>query len=141
MLKWIKRILQVLLFTLLVSLLLERSDSLAADKIEQVRAYTRMDEFDFISWTVNALWVKVTQASLATPGYLTPAEQRQVIYEYLKEVEQVNQITAQINALFANPAIKDPHAQSLAQRQTLDQENARMAVSYTHLRAHETRHD
>jgi hypothetical protein len=127
MLKWIKRILQVLLFTLLVSLLLGRSDSLAADKIEQVRAYTRMDEFDFISWTVNALWVKVTQASLATPGYLTPAEQRQVIYEYLKEVERVNQITAQINALFANPAIKDPHAQSLALRQTLDQENARMA--------------
>ncbi len=127
MLKWLIRILQILLLALLTGMVLGRSTLLPADKMELIRAYTRMDEFDFVSWTVDALLLKGGQSSLSIPEYFTLAQQRQVVLDYLKQVDRVNQVTGQITALYSDPTIKDPHAQSQALNRVLDQEKARMA--------------
>ncbi len=127
MMIWIKRVLQWLLLAFFLNLAVVRSDTPPADKIEQIRAFTRLNEFDFVSWTVNALLIKGAQVSLSPPEYMTLAGQRQVVFDYLKQVDMVSQLTGRINGLFTDPTIKDPQQQTVVLHRQLIQAKARMA--------------
>lgn len=78
------------------------------DEYDRVRAYTRMIEFDFLDWTLDALLLKNIEASISAPGYMTVEEQRKVVLDYLDLVRWINQQTAKINRIYANPDVKDP---------------------------------
>lgn len=94
---------------ILLGLLLITQSALApGNKLEQVRAHTRMIEFDFIEWTIDALRVKNAQESLRAPRYMSLDDQRKVVAEYLRLVRLVNQTTADINRIYANPDIQNP---------------------------------
>ena len=124
--KWVWRALQALFLFAFLGMLIGRSDSLPADKIDQVRGFTRLHEFDFVSWTVDALLTKGAWMSLGGSEYLDLAQQRQVVLDYLKQVDLVNQIAGQINALYSDPSIKDPQTQSQALTQRLGAAKARL---------------
>jgi hypothetical protein len=97
-----------------------------ADQIERVRIYTRNIEFDYVSWTLDALWLKVSQVALGTSTQLSPASQHQLIEEYLQLVGETSQLNRKITTLFANPKVGDPTGASQALRLELEQKTARM---------------
>lgn len=70
---------------------------------ERVRAYTRSIEFDYITWTLDAVGVKLRQAVIAPEAYLDEAEQSQVVRDYIALVTQIQNDEGVLNQLHANP--------------------------------------
>lgn len=89
-------------------LLLANSSMPPADRYEQVRTFTRMREFDYVQWTLDALSLKSAYGALSAPGYLTQDQQRELVYQYLDLVGWINQTNRDITIIYTDPAITDP---------------------------------
>ena len=98
-----------LIFLLTIILLVSSSVS-SINSGDQVRQYTRFIEFDYVSWTVDALLLKLGQASLSVPHYLTPDEQHEVVINYLRLVQDIDHVQHEVELIYADPSIvdKDP---------------------------------
>lgn len=70
---------------------------------ERVRAYTRSIEFDYITWTLNAVAVKLRQAAIAPEAYLDEGEQSQLVRDYVTLVAEIQYNESLLNQLHANP--------------------------------------
>ena len=119
----------VILFLLLATVQV-RSDYYSSDPNEQVRRYTRWDEFDYVSWTLDALGLKSAQAALGLTRFLDVEQQRRIVYNYLDRLNQFNQVQAQVAAIYADPSVSDPQAKAaglLAQQSDLDRQVNRLA--------------
>jgi hypothetical protein len=127
----LRLILRNLLILLLFALVQVRSEYNTADPVERVRRFTRWMEFDYVSWTLDALRLKQQQAALNLPRFLSLEQQRQVVLRYLESVERLNQVRSEINTLYANPNIPNPEqaaAGLLAEQESLTTEiNQRLA--------------
>ena len=88
--------------------LLGRSATPPADQTEQVRSFTRSIEYNFISWELNAIWVKLTQAALDLPGYMNASQQHDLVVLYLDLLNQTDQLNAKITRIYADPTVSDP---------------------------------
>jgi hypothetical protein len=94
---------------------------------EKVRAYTRRLEFDFISWTLNALGAKARQASVDEQHFLNNAERAQKVRQFFNLRAQLNQVEAEIARHYADPAVADPAAATANLR--IDQANLRAELA------------
>jgi hypothetical protein len=79
------------------------SGSALSSPSEHVRAYTRSVEFDFASWTLDAVALKAQQAALGTQGYLDEAGQTQLVREYIALVAEIQGKEGELSVLHANP--------------------------------------
>ncbi|GIV62767.1 MAG: hypothetical protein KatS3mg045_0106 [Bellilinea sp.] len=127
----LRLILRNLLVLFLFALVQVRSEYNTADPVERVRRYTRWMEFDYVSWTLDALWLKQQQAALNLPRFLSLEQQREIVLDYLEKVERLNQVRGEITAVYANPNIPNPEqaaAALLAEQEALTTEiNQRLA--------------
>jgi hypothetical protein len=73
------------------------------DPVENIRRYTRQIEFEFVSWTVEALWTKVEQFSLDTASRLTEEERQEFVIEYFEDLRESQQIARQIEQIISDP--------------------------------------
>ena len=105
------QVFQNTLVLLLTLILLVSSNVISSDPTDQVRQYTRMIEFDYVSWTVDALLLKLGQASLSVPHYLTPDEQHAVVKNYLQLVVDIDRAQHEVEVIYADPKIIDKDAQ------------------------------
>jgi len=96
----------VLLFLLMV-IVLTGSTMGPGDASEGARRYTRTLGFDYVSWTADALLLKLSQASLSLPRYLSVEQQRTVIKNYLKLVQQIDDAEYNIELIYADPKVND----------------------------------
>lgn len=97
------------------------------DKIERVRAFTRDIEFNYITWTINALGVKLEQSALQTSKYLPASKSRELVLEYLDLISLIQGRESLLAGIYADPNISDPFAASQVVRDELDQLYARRA--------------
>ena len=109
---------------LLVSLV-TRSGVDPADQIEQIRAYSRAYEFDYVSWTLSALARKASQSSLDVDRYLSVPDQRELIFDYLQLKNETNQLQAQLRAIIADPHQEDREVQEADVRGALEDKISR----------------
>lgn len=119
-----------LLIGLLIVLTQVRSEYNSADPLERVRRYTRWQEFDYVAWTIDALWLKQAHSALGLPRYLAADQQRQIVLDYLDLVQRYNDARAQINTIYADPQVADPEQAAagwLAEQRRLDGEIRRLA--------------
>jgi hypothetical protein len=93
----------------------------------QLRAFTRSIEFDFGTWTLEAVLAKLASWGLSLERFLTPQAQSQLVLEYLAQVQRVNILNAEITAIYTNPDIPSPDIVSLPLRQTLQSEVERLS--------------
>ncbi len=114
--------------SLVVLPLLGRSSLPPGDQTERVRAFTRAIEFDFVSWTLEALSLKGSQTALGAVSYLNEAGQSEIVLDYLGQVQAARQTENQLNALYADPAINNPEQASTALRETLKAEQSELAA-------------
>ena len=52
------------------------------DQVERIRAFTRSIEFDYITWTLDALGVKLGQLALGSSNYIPTDSQSQLVIDY-----------------------------------------------------------
>jgi hypothetical protein len=93
----------------------------------EVRAYTRGLEFDFVDWTLNALGVKVRQASVNDQLFLSEAERSRRVREFFDLRAQLNQVEGDIATRYADPAVADTAAATVDLRAQQAALRARLA--------------
>ena len=116
----LRHIIEIAPVIILAILLLGGSSISPGDKTERLRAFTRDIEFNYVSWTLDALRVKLDQISLGTSNYLSEEADRQVVLDYLDLVTRIQQAEAQLREVYGNPEIEDKQAASDILRQDLD---------------------
>ena len=99
--------------------LLGASSVSMADPLERVQALTRPIEFDYISWTVNALGIKLGQIALGSANYLPEDERSGTVLQALDLIRQINELEARLNDIYADPNISDPKSASVDLRNQL----------------------
>jgi hypothetical protein len=113
-------IFRISLCLLILAALLGGSGQSPVDLAEQARAYTRPYEFDYATWTLNALLVKMEQAALNTGDYLAAEPRQRAVLDYINLVARIQRNEALLSEIYANPAISNPQPASAAIRSELD---------------------
>lgn len=104
----------------LVAMVLLGASNQAPDQpVERIRAYTRQIEFDYVSWTLKAAWVKWEQIALGNGRFLPADNQPQLVLDYLQLVRQTQELEAQTRQVFADPTVPDPDTATLELRTRL----------------------
>jgi hypothetical protein len=85
--------------------------SASGDQLQQVRAFRDL-EFDYISWTMDALGVKLSQFALQAVDRQPEAARRQVVLEHLDLIGRINQAEAHLNDIYADPDLPNPEIAS-----------------------------
>jgi hypothetical protein len=106
--KIFKLIITLFLMILVCLMLLPADTSQTTDIIEQYRLFTRTVEFDYISWTFNAILIKGEQASLNAIQYLPQASQTKIVLDYLDLVNRIQDTQDQIDRIYSDPAVSNP---------------------------------
>ena len=130
MLERIVRIIDLLIYVLVSIALLTASNPIATNPVERARAYTRPLEFDYVSWSANAAMLKLQSSSTGLPGYLQHEDRKQAVMEYMFLTERVFRAEADLNRIYADPAIEDKEEASArlrAQLETMYQRQERLA--------------
>ncbi len=122
------QVLQSLFLVLLAAILLGGSNLVVPEKTaDRVHSYTRSVEFDYFDWTVDAFAIKLVQASIGTPRYLSSTTQHQVVVDYLLLMDEILQAEYQLTLVYSDPAVEDPGTASVEIRLQLDQLHTRQA--------------
>ena len=116
-----KKLIRLIIILIVGVFLLQRSDLEQGDRVEMVQAFTRQLEFDFVSWTWDALWLKTKQESIGVIDYIPAPQQSEIVLNYLELIGHIRQIESDINKMYADPSVSDPVADSRNMRDLLAQ--------------------
>jgi hypothetical protein len=75
-----------------------------------VRAYTWQDEFDYLTWMLDAAYLKISQVTVGAERYLDQQAQSDLVRGYMALVQEIQISEGQLSVLHANP---DPVAVEL----------------------------
>lgn len=100
------------LILLIVLVTQQRSNYDMTNPVEQVRAYTRWEEFDYVSWIVDALALKFSYGSLNITHYLSGEQQREQVFQHLDMLRRLDDVRDQIASIYADPAVTNKAAAS-----------------------------
>jgi hypothetical protein len=106
---WINIIISLLVVLILI-LPINGSVVDPTEELEQIRAYSRIYEFDYVTWTVSALIRKLVQSTLKVNQYLPQKEKRQLVLEYLNLRNEVSALQGELANLVSDPG-QDPRQQ------------------------------
>ncbi len=116
-----KRAYWVTFLLLAMSLMLAASTVPLSDPLELVRQFTRKIEFDYVTWTLNSLGIKLGEIALGTANYLPSEEQSKTVLETLNLIQQINQAETKLNEIYSDPNISNPDIVSMDLRNQLDE--------------------
>lgn len=75
-----------------------------------VSAIVRNYQFDYVSWEINALATKTSQALWGGHPYMTEEARSQFVRDYMADLEQARQLEGQIQTIYTDPTVADPEA-------------------------------
>ncbi len=75
--------------------------------------------FDFASWEVKTVMGKLTHALLAPQRYMDEPSRRDFFLDYLELLADIQRLNREIHHVYANPAVEDPEAATVALRARL----------------------
>jgi hypothetical protein len=116
-LSWAGKLLWILVFLFFAA----RSSISLNDPLDQVRRYTRQDEFEFVGWTLNALSVKIGQFSLGVSSRLREEQRVELVLEYFEDLRQARQLEQKLEILLADPARSDHDEDAQSIRSSLQE--------------------
>lgn len=105
-----RRWITIALLSVGVSVALAASVSLALERSDQARRFTRALEFDYVTWTAEALARKFGQFGLAASGYLSENDRNGAVLEYLDLVEEAGRLHGEVERTLSDPSHADPQA-------------------------------
>jgi hypothetical protein len=86
---------------------------------------TRLDtilrdrRFDFFTWTARSIAEKSWESLLGVQSYLTEPQRKQFVLDYLTQVGRIQELSARIEAIYADPDESDPRLASADLRREL----------------------
>ena len=108
------------IFSLVWIIMLAGSATLPDAETDKLGDYTRGIKYDFLSWVADASWLKFQQSALGSPFYLDRVTRKEIVTDYLHQMEQVLQAEWELSQIYANPDIADPESASTDLRARLD---------------------
>jgi len=121
----ILRLLDFLAFTIAVIIAASGDAPRLAGTSDRVRSFTRVIEFDYPNWVANAAWVKLEQATVGLPHVFDRVSNKEIVIEYFRTTQNLMQAEAQIEQIFADPAITEKESASKYVRAQRDEWIAR----------------
>jgi hypothetical protein len=112
---------------LLLAVLLQRDSYLPATSAEKTRLVTAPYEFEFVSWTLNALWEKTGQFLLGEERYMSPAGWHSEVISYNRLLDEIHASEAELEHIFADPSVADPYMASASLRDSLAAKRSTLA--------------
>lgn len=103
-----------------IALILGGSVVLPNTEHDKFSVYTQDIEFDFVSWTLNAAWIKLEQATINSPHYIASETRKEIVADYFEQMEQVLYAEWELEQIYTNPEIADPELTSEELRNRLD---------------------
>ena len=94
--------------------------------LSRLQVHTRQIEFDYSSWTLDAMAAKLSGYALNLNRFLSPEEQSRLVLETLAQVARVDTLSIEVLMIYSDPSIADPDAASQPLRQDLAQAEARL---------------
>ncbi|MCD6290125.1 MAG: hypothetical protein J7M34_06435 [Anaerolineae bacterium] len=76
----------------------------------QVRTLTGPYEFDLLSWEVDGLAQKAREAVRNPARGLSPAQQVQLVRDYMATARRIGELEGKIERIYATPTVTDPDA-------------------------------
>ena len=118
-LEWTKRITRLLFVCLLFMVFLSNSGKPSLKFDDQVRFFTRQIEFDYVNWTLDAVFMKLSQSALSTGRYLDNSQQNDILEDFLIHVDEQRSLKSQIIEIYVDPNHSNPDiiAQPLLMKQ------------------------
>jgi hypothetical protein len=122
--RWLERVAYLVFFVVTLS----TSNPAQLTDRERARAFTRETEFDFVRWTLDAVWVKAQQAALNSPHYFDRETRKTLVIEFFRLTDQVIQVEDQVNRIFSDPGVADPEEATASLRSQWDDLSRRRAL-------------
>jgi len=97
----------------LMAVLLVHEIPPANDTQAQVEARIGSEQFDFVTWTLDALGIKIGQSITSEQSYMTTDQRKQAVLDYFDLLDQRLSLERQINKVFADPNQTDPTTATL----------------------------
>ncbi len=105
---WLGRLLVTLLFSMSVA----GSTLQALDTNDRVHIFTREFEFDYASWTVDALLGKAGQLGVGATSYLSTPEASSIVRNYIGLLGEVMQLEYQLSLIAPNQNLIDKQGEA-----------------------------
>lgn len=118
--QFMKRGLKITFWSLACLIAMTASSLLSNDYPEKVRIFTRPIEFDYINWTIQAVWQKTLQQSVRIEDYLPSPRPSEIVREYLKVESQVAQTESDMSVIYADPNLNGKESALQTKQNQLD---------------------
>ncbi|GAB4486987.1 MAG: hypothetical protein Fur0016_17190 [Anaerolineales bacterium] len=116
---WLTRFVDYLTLTLFLLFTLTTSEVRLTRTAERVHILASSHAFDLTGWMFNSAWLKLTQSAITSPRYFTPDAQRETVLEYLRLVEDMQNVEREIRLIYTDPNQPDPFTASAESRAEL----------------------
>lgn len=130
----IGRILRVLFWIGMIGFILifVRDSTLPlGDRWTAVGIIARDEQFDYVSWEINALAAKVGQTLFGVHPFMSEEGRAEYVRAYMRDLAEALALEAQVNAIYTDPNVDDPAAQSADLRARRDALRADLAGRQT----------
>ncbi len=120
--RFIRRLLGYLVLAIILLFGLQRSTIPLGLKWNEVSLIVKDDTFDYLSWELNALAGKTAQSLVGVQPFMNEADRSDYVRRYMADLAQAQSLEAQVSAIYTNPDVSDPLAESAdlrAQRDAL----------------------
>jgi hypothetical protein len=115
-----------LLVTFFLAISFHADVRLIADIPTKVDVRVSGRQFDFVTWTLDALGVKISQSISSEQSYMSANQRKKIVLEYFDQMNRMLKIRGQIDEIFTDPKQTDPVAASRDLRAQLDQTRTRL---------------
>lgn len=88
---------------------------------DRVRFFTREIEFDYPNWVWDATWTKIEQSTINAPYIFERGTNKEIVLEYLRVTQQLNETESSIEQIFADPSVTDKNSASAFLRTQRDE--------------------
>ena len=91
------------------------------DRWTMVGILARDNQFDYVSWELNAIGVKVGQTLFGVHPYMTETDRSRFVRRYMADLGRAQQLEGQISAIYADPNVANADVETLDLRVERDQ--------------------
>lgn len=91
------------------------------DERYQIERILGQRYFDFFVWETKALAAKAEAALVSGQSYLTEADQKQIVLDYVAILGEIRQLESQVRLIYSDPEVPDPELAARELQQQVDE--------------------
>ncbi len=118
--RFILRVFAVLGLSLFFLFGLRYSTVPLGDTWTAISILARDHQFNYVTWELNAIGVKLGQAMYGLHPYMNEADRSQYVREYMADIGHAGYLESQISVMYSDPAVENPDAASAELRSQRD---------------------